>query len=54
MCLSVKHILTNGEECKGLSPMTSKCTHTLGVTLVPSCKCLEPWLERKKNTKLDS
>ncbi len=34
MCVSVKHILTNGGECKGWSPMIPKCTATLGVALV--------------------
>jgi hypothetical protein len=34
MCLGVKHTLTNGGECKGWSPMTPKCTPTLGVAFV--------------------
>jgi hypothetical protein len=34
MCLGVKHILTNGGDCKGWSPMTPKCTPTLGIALV--------------------
>ncbi len=34
VCLGVKHTFTNGGECKGWSPMTPKCTPTLGTTLV--------------------
>jgi hypothetical protein len=34
MCLGVKHILTNGGECKGWSPMNPQCTPTLGGALV--------------------
>jgi hypothetical protein len=34
MCLGVKQIFTNGGKCKVWSPMTSKCTPTLGVTFV--------------------
>jgi hypothetical protein len=34
MCLSVKHTITNGGECKGWSPMILKCNLTLGVTFV--------------------
>ncbi len=32
--LGVKHTFTNGGKCKGWSPMTPKCTPTLGVALV--------------------
>jgi hypothetical protein len=34
VCLGVKHTITNGEECKGWSPMTPKCIPSLGVTFV--------------------
>ncbi len=34
VCLGVKHTLTNEGECKGWSPMTPKCTPTLGVAFV--------------------
>jgi hypothetical protein len=32
--------------------MTLKCILILGITLVWSCECSEPWLERQANTKL--
>ncbi len=34
MCLGVKHILTNGGECKWWTPMTPKCTPILGIAFV--------------------
>ncbi len=34
VCVGVKHTFTNGEECKGWSPTTPKCTLTLGVALL--------------------
>jgi hypothetical protein len=34
VCLSVKHIFTNGGDCKGWSPMTPKCTPTLGIAFL--------------------
>jgi hypothetical protein len=34
MCSCVKHTFTNGGECKRWSPMTLKCTPTLGVAFV--------------------
>jgi hypothetical protein len=45
--LGVKHILTNGGECKGWSPNDSQVHSHFG-----SCKCLEPWLKRNISTKL--
>ncbi len=34
MCSNVKHTFTNEGEFKRLSPMTPKCTLTLGIALV--------------------
>jgi hypothetical protein len=34
VCLGVKQTITNGEECKGWSPMTPKCIPSLVVTFV--------------------
>jgi len=42
MCLGVKHILTNGGECKGMKPNGSQ----MHSHLCKSCECLKPWLER--------
>jgi len=49
--MGVKHTFTNGEQCKGWSLMTPKCTPTLGHSC-KSPKCSEPWLEMETNTKL--
>jgi len=51
VCFGVKHTFTNGEEYKGWSPMTPKCTPNLGVAC-ESHECSKPWLERKVSTKL--
>ncbi len=34
VCLGVKHIITNGEKCKGWSPMTLKYIPSLGITFM--------------------
>jgi len=34
VCLGVKHIFTNGGECKGSNPKTFKCIPILRITLV--------------------
>jgi hypothetical protein len=52
VCLGVKHILTSGGECKGWSPMTPKCTPTLGVALVWELWMFEALIRRQTSTKL--
>jgi len=55
VCLGVKHILTNGGECKGWSPMTPKCTLILGITFMLELWInLEPWLKSQTSAKLGS
>jgi len=52
MCLSVKHILTNGRECKGWNPMTPNCTPTLGIAFVRELQMFRTLIGNAKNTKL--
>jgi len=46
MCLSVKHTLTNGGECKGWSLMIPKCTPILGITLVQELQMFRALVEK--------
>jgi hypothetical protein len=52
VCLGVKHTCTNGGECKGWSPMTPKCSPTLGVALVQELWMFRALVEKTKNAKL--
>jgi len=52
VCVSVKHILTNGGECKGWSPMIPKCTLVLGVALVWELQMFKALVKKAKKTRL--
>ncbi len=52
MCLGVKHTLTNGGECKGWSPMTPKCTSTLGVAFVRELQMFKALIGKVKKYQL--
>jgi hypothetical protein len=50
MFLGVKHyIVKSGRKCKGLNPMTPKCTPTLGVALVWNFEYSKHWLKVSTN-----
>jgi len=42
----VKHILTNGGECKKWNPMIPRCTPTLGVALVQESRMFKVLVEK--------
>jgi hypothetical protein len=52
MFLGVKHTFTSGWECKGWSPMTPKCTPTLGITLVHELWMFKILVGKSTSTKL--
>ncbi len=52
ICLGVKQTFTNGGECKGWSPMTSKCTPTVGVALVRESRMFIVLVGKAKKIKL--
>jgi hypothetical protein len=53
MCLCVKHIFTNGGECKGWNPMTHKCTHTLGVALLQELQMFKTLVAKENKHQIE-
>jgi hypothetical protein len=52
VCLGVKHALKNEWECKGWSPMTPKCTPTLGVALMRELRMFRALVRRSNKHKI--
>jgi hypothetical protein len=46
MCLGVKHILTNGGDCKRWNLTTPKCTPTMEITLVRESQMFRALVEK--------
>jgi hypothetical protein len=52
MCLGVKQTFTNEGKCKVWSPMTSKCTLTLGVTFVRELRMFKTLVGKAKKHQI--
>jgi len=50
--LGVKHIITNGGDCKKWSLMTPSALPLWELHLCVNLKCSKPWLKRQTSTKL--